>query len=631
MRSTRSGNYYNVPISTEVTNSYEEMSTFAGCDGSEYEAVAAAWGTTTMRRLPAVAKRRDLNAALDSMTPSKDPHAFQPAFAFDLNKLVASLMKNSAGSSHNSSFTSTRSGGEPMPEPTPENSRVSALPMEHAASPPRQRGRRGALSGEEELAKPYASTSTGPANSIISYSLNKRKQKRLAAKALAAASMNGPNFEVAVADAGNEHQPQYVPRYVPQETVVNPKRTLVAMGQGQSSIPSTEVAALVEIYDALGGDRWRRRDGWKQPTRDPEQWFGVEVTMGHVVALELPANELSGCLPAESLARLPQLRVLDLSKNQLRGEIPAELGTLEALKRVDLSCNDLTGAIPRQIADCGQLQEMNLYQNSLSGMLPKEIGRLQSLRTLQLQHNNLCGAIPDTLCVLTQLSKVSVRGNCLTGHIPPDIGRMQGLVFLSLRNNELTGIIPPSIGSCKALEFLNLSSNQLSGPIPETLGELEDLEYLYLFDNALEGRVPGSIARLKFLKESDFRDNRLRGELPNFLDGCSSLEAVMTKWKNRKANYRHAILGDPMPTPDTPPTSSHQFLQTLEDVPNNSSAAFLSLSFGHKGSIDESLDDGAPEDDPANNSHLVAEFSRNRVYSVAKDDPTTPNSVAQMH
>jgi len=28
--------------------------------------------------------------------------------------------------------------------------------------------------------------------------------------------VNGPNFEVAVADAGSEHQPQYVPRYVPQ-------------------------------------------------------------------------------------------------------------------------------------------------------------------------------------------------------------------------------------------------------------------------------------------------------------------------------------------------------------------------------------------------------------------------------
>ncbi|OWZ21079.1 hypothetical protein PHMEG_0004414 [Phytophthora megakarya] len=212
MRSTRSGNYYNVPITSNAVANKAETSTLNNYGGFEYEAVAAAWGTTTMRRLPAVAKRRDLNAALDGVAPSKDPHAFQPAFAFDLNKLVASLTKGTTSSSHNS-FTSTRSHGEPMSEPSPENSRIPVL-SETAA--PRQRGRRGALSGEEELARPYVPASTTPENSIITYSLNKRKQKRLAAKALAAASGHGQNFEVAVADAGNEHQPQYVPRYVPE-------------------------------------------------------------------------------------------------------------------------------------------------------------------------------------------------------------------------------------------------------------------------------------------------------------------------------------------------------------------------------------------------------------------------------
>ncbi|KAG6622546.1 uncharacterized protein IUM83_05471 [Phytophthora cinnamomi] len=223
MRSTRSGNYYNVPISADTVASRElspEMSTFANYDGFEFEAVAAAWGTTSMRRLPALAQRRDLNAALDGVAPSKDPHSFQPAFAFDLNQLVSALTKSSSSSSRKSSFASSRSAsgspGEPSPEPMPESSRIPVLPVDSEASPPRQRGRRGALSGDE-LTRPFAPTSTAPPeNSIISYSINKRKQKRLAAKALAAASVSGPNFEVAVADAGNEHQPQYVPRYVPQ-------------------------------------------------------------------------------------------------------------------------------------------------------------------------------------------------------------------------------------------------------------------------------------------------------------------------------------------------------------------------------------------------------------------------------
>uniref|UniRef100_A0AAV1U373 Uncharacterized protein n=1 Tax=Peronospora matthiolae TaxID=2874970 RepID=A0AAV1U373_9STRA len=391
------------------------------------------------------------------------------------------------------------------------------------------------------------------------------------------------------------------------------------MGQGQSAIPTTEQTALEALYDALNGDRWRRRDGWKQATYDCEQWFGVEVVAGHVVALELPANDLSGCLPVATLARLPHLRVLDLSKNQLQGEMPIELKMLTRLKRLDLSCNDLTGVIPSDIGVCRSLKELHLHQNSLHGTIPEQLGNLQRLQTLQLQHNNLCGALPAALCELTQLSKFSVRGNCLTGCIPPDIGHMRSLVFLSLRNNEFTGVIPSSLGCCKALEFLNLSSNRLSGPIPEALGELESLEYIYLFDNALEGSIPRTFARLKFLKESDFRDNRLRGELPNFLDGCPSLEAVMSKWKNRKANYRYAVLGDPMPSSYTPPASSHDFLQQLEDPVSNSSATCLSKSFGRIISNDESSGDGAPEDDPAKTSHLVTHFSRNRVQKV----PTT--------
>lgn len=91
------------------------------------------------------------------------------------------------------------------------------------------------------------------------------------------------------------------------------------MGQGQSSIPNDELRVLLELYEALDGDRWRRRDGWKQPTADPETWYGVEVLMGHVAAIELPANELSGVIP-DSIQQLAYLRVLDLSKNKLRGE-----------------------------------------------------------------------------------------------------------------------------------------------------------------------------------------------------------------------------------------------------------------------------------------------------------------------
>jgi hypothetical protein len=220
-----------------------------------------------------------------------------------------------------------------------------------------------------------------------------------------------------------------------------------------------------------------------------------------------------------------------------------------------------------------------------------------------LQHNNIGGALPATLCTMKKLQKLSLRGNRMGGTIPHDIGKLTSLVFLSLRNNEFTGEIPESIGQCKALEFLNLSSNQLTGCIPETISDLEDLEYLYLFDNALEGRIPGCISKLKYLKESDFRDNRLRGELPNFLDGCSSLEAVMTKWKNRKASYRHAILGDPVPAGTPTSNAAGMFLESLEYTPRNSSSVFLHPTF-------EDHENSRVEHDFGGSDHIIGDLAR---------------------
>lgn len=124
--------------------------------------------------------------------------------------------------------------------------------------------------------------------------------------------------EKRLTDRPSERAPARDPITVTDTTATDDKQTDKHMGQGQSSVPNEELCVLLELFDALDGERWRRRDGWKQPTVDPETWYGVEVMLGHVVAIELPANELSGTIPV-SIERLTHLRVLNLSKNKLRG------------------------------------------------------------------------------------------------------------------------------------------------------------------------------------------------------------------------------------------------------------------------------------------------------------------------
>ena len=71
------------------------------------------------------------------------------------------------------------------------------------------------------------------------------------------------------------------------------------------------------------------------------EWHGVTVTDGRVTGLDLSDNNLSGEMPVE-LGNLDSLEVLYLDSNSLSGEIPSELGNLSELSSLDVSNNAIT-------------------------------------------------------------------------------------------------------------------------------------------------------------------------------------------------------------------------------------------------------------------------------------------------
>ncbi|CAN0155485.1 unnamed protein product, partial [Ascophyllum nodosum] len=73
--------------------------------------------------------------------------------------------------------------------------------------------------------------------------------------------------------------------------------------------------ALVAFYRATHGESWTRKTGWC--TKAPlSEWYGVTVSDGRVVELDLELNNLRGSIPKE-LGQLGALTKLDLSRNQL--------------------------------------------------------------------------------------------------------------------------------------------------------------------------------------------------------------------------------------------------------------------------------------------------------------------------
>ena len=94
-----------------------------------------------------------------------------------------------------------------------------------------------------------------------------------------------------------------------------------------TDVPAVECAALESIFVATDGWRWDNRAGWLDSTKAC-QWYGVTCAGGHVTALQLAGNELTGRLPA-AVGGLTSLRSLDLSDNAaLAGPLPNSLTAL---------------------------------------------------------------------------------------------------------------------------------------------------------------------------------------------------------------------------------------------------------------------------------------------------------------
>ncbi|PWA77989.1 leucine-rich repeat domain, L domain-like protein [Artemisia annua] len=88
------------------------------------------------------------------------------------------------------------------------------------------------------------------------------------------------------------------------------------------------------------------------------------------------------------------LKAIDLSSNNLMGQIPNEVTNLHELIVLDLSNNSLDGQIPRDIGQMTQLLTLNLSRNMFSGEMPSSMSEMHSLNDLDVSFNNLSGRVP---------------------------------------------------------------------------------------------------------------------------------------------------------------------------------------------------------------------------------------------
>ena len=151
-----------------------------------------------------------------------------------------------------------------------------------------------------------------------------------------------------------------------------------------SEIPISECEALVSLYNNTNGESWRDNGDWLISNTPcgwfgAGQWHGVSCSGGHVTRLNLNDNQLKRNIPTE-LGNLSNLQDLNLSYNQLEDSIPVELGQLSNLQYLRLSFNQLEGSIPVELGQLSNLQRLELGSNQLDGSIPVELGDLSIVR-----------------------------------------------------------------------------------------------------------------------------------------------------------------------------------------------------------------------------------------------------------
>ncbi|KAL6350644.1 hypothetical protein AAG906_025574 [Vitis piasezkii] len=168
----------------------------------------------------------------------------------------------------------------------------------------------------------------------------------------------------------------------------------------------------------------------------------IPLNIGESSSLEV--LDVSGFRIGE---RMPSLEQLRLRGNMLTGDIPEQLyrnfddpsghdtysermelvvkgqnmefdSILPIVNLIDLSSNNIWGEIPKEITNLSTLGTLNLSRNQLTGKIPEKIGAMQGLETLDLSCNRLSGPIPPSMSSITLLNHLNLSHNLLSGPIP---------------------------------------------------------------------------------------------------------------------------------------------------------------------------------------------------------------------
>ncbi|KAI9071666.1 hypothetical protein K1719_046374 [Acacia pycnantha] len=290
----------------------------------------------------------------------------------------------------------------------------------------------------------------------------------------------------------------------------------------------------------------------------------IVMSLTSLTQLSLARNKLSALLPQQGgLCNLKNLLALDLSKNELKGELPACLANLTSLRELYLYRNSFEGIFPSSLFHTLRFLEVivvtdDYFVGSLSLSL---LANHSNLKIFGLECSNANLKIESEnppFIPSFQLSFIVIN-NCTLNEannnkMPTFLLHQYDLVFLYLRHMNISGTFPSwlltnntklnyvdlshnlFIGAFELnstlkllqIQFFNISSNPIRNEIPSHIGFIfPNLISLDLSSTSSQGCIPASIGEMRQLSYLDLSYNNLSGYLPQkFGQGNNALRVL---------------------------------------------------------------------------------------------------------
>ncbi|XP_018514197.1 receptor-like protein 48 isoform X2 [Brassica rapa] len=244
-----------------------------------------------------------------------------------------------------------------------------------------------------------------------------------------------------------------------------------------------------------------------------------------LIYLDISANQIEGQVP-EWLWKLPVLWYVNISQNSFNGFKGSEDVIQKSAKvMLDISSNTFQNPFPLLPVS---LMYFSCSDNRFPGEISREICKLVYLDTLVLSNNNFNGSIPRCFEYFnTTLSVLNLRNNSISGVFPAESICVY-LRSLDVGHNKISGELPKSLINCTRLEFLNVEDNMFNDKFPFWLRLLPNLQILVLRSNHFHGKIFSSGASLIFpkLRIFDISRNLFTGVLPSdYFAGWSAMSS----------------------------------------------------------------------------------------------------------